>query len=304
MVNRTLALNYATIKATTKNKSIDYTLLEDEKIIDHLSKYSSLLEISIEDLTEIYTNIERDFSLLKESDLIVKKGDSNYPLKLASSKEAPYFLYIRGNLSLLDETLISVLGTKTPSSLALKEGKEAIESLIKNQFTIATSLEAGLATLSQVSALQQKVATVAFLDFPLTQNPYLKYQQLQTLIGVTGVLVTQFSPSEKYQRWNALKRNILMNEFADFTLLLEAQDGQGCVKQAEQFTHLNKELFLLKTSVDNRSILWPRRLLKYDKTIVLNKPNQIGSLIKKRGKVVPLKQQKNETHQLSLFDLS
>lgn len=304
MVNRTLAVNYATIKAATQNKSIDYTFLEDEKIIDHLSKYSSLLEISTESLTEIYTKIERDFSLLKESDLILRKGDSNYPKKLEEFEETPHFLYIRGEPSLLDETLVSVLGTKNPSSLAIRECKEAIESLVKNKFTITTSLEAGLATVAQVSALQHKVATVAFLDFPLTQYPYQKYQQLQTLIGETGVLVTQFNPSEKFQRWNVLKRNVLMNEFADFTLLLEAQDGQGCVKQAEQFTHLNKELFLLKTSVNNRSILWPRRLLKYSKTVVVDKPNQIGSLIKKRGEIVSTQQQKDETHQLSLFDLS
>jgi DNA processing protein len=300
MVNRTLALNYATIKAATQNKSIDYTLVEDEKIIDHLLKYSSLLEISIERLTEIYTKIERDFSLLKESDLILRKGDSNYPKKLDEFEEAPYFLFIRGNISLLDETLVSVLGTKNPSSLAIRECKEAIESLIKNQFTIATSLEAGLATVAQVSALQQKIATVAFLDFPLTQYPYPKYQQLQDLIGKEGILVSQFAPNENFQRWHPLKRSSLMNQFANFTLLLEAQDGQGCVKQAEQFTHLNKELFLLRTSVENRSILWPRRLAKHAKTIVADKPNQIGTLIKKKREIISSHQQ----HQLSLFDLS
>jgi DNA processing protein len=57
---------------------------------------------------------------------------------------------------------------------------------------------------------------------------------------------------------------------SDATIIVEASDDSGSLHQGWEALRLGRPLFILKSSVDDRSLKWPKELMNYGAMVLSN----------------------------------
>jgi DNA processing protein len=70
-----------------------------------------------------------------------------------------------------------------------------------------------------------------------------------------------------------------MATLSDATVVIEASDTSGTLHQAAECTRLGRWLFIAKSVVDDRTLTWPRKFLKYETCIPLETVEDITSRV-------------------------
>ena len=105
--------------------------------------------------------------------------------------------------------------------------------------------------------------------------------RLQETIYRDHLLISQFSPGTRTFRASFPQRNKLMATLTDATVVMEASDTSGTLHQAAECTRLGRWLFIAKSVVDDESLEWPRKFLKYETCVPLTDISDITSRILK-----------------------
>lgn len=271
----------------------------------HPNTYAESMGISAQEVLETHSHVKARFLRLDDSDIVLKRGDGVYPQAVAAVSGSPRFLYARGNHGLLDTKCVSVIGTRTPSNEGKTYAKETVQELAGHMVTIVSGLALGIDGIAHITALATGTPTIAVLGTPLTEVYPSEHRKLQKIIGERGLLVTRFSPATRTQKWHFLLRNQLMSSLSVGSIVVEDRDGGGAVKQAQYALDQQRKVVMFQHVLDNRSLLWPRRLSLKSGVLVVKHPNSIHArLFSPATQAKPQEVGEVRPVQLSLFDLS
>ena len=81
------------------------------------------LHVSEKDFYHAYLRVKDSFKTLPEDVILVKKGDEIYSKLLAIISAAPPYLFLKGNVYLLNEKSVSVVGSRNASKEAMEKQK-------------------------------------------------------------------------------------------------------------------------------------------------------------------------------------
>lgn len=289
------AINYYTIRTALKlsdkkvspiidqlKNQIDFTIPFSEKI----KEVAKLIKCEPETLRKSYQVVENGFNNLLETDYVVKKGQDLYPSLLEQTKEAPPFLFMRGNIRLLQYPIIAVVGTRKPTEEGTKKAWNLARLLGKNRIVVASGLAKGIDTSAHNGALNNQYPTIAVLGTPLTKVYPKENENLQKQISEEGLLISQFHPSAEIQRWNFPMRNAIMSGISLATVIVEAGETSGALIQADYALKQKRLVFIPESALNNNKILWPKKYIARDGAESFSK---ISELIEKLGnsKIIP-----------------
>ena len=191
--------------------------------------------------------------------ILVKKGDKVYSKLLADTKEAPPFLFLKGNVHLLDEKSVCVVGSRNASSDSMKKTERIVKSLIKRNIVVNAGLAKGIDTATHQSALQNGGRTIAVIGTPINQYYPKENKELQKKIEEKGLVVSQFPPCNSVKRWNFPIRNATMSGISLATIIMEAGETSGALKQADYALKQGRDVLIPQSAIDNPSIKWPQK---------------------------------------------
>ena len=92
-------------------------------LIHNIPYLSSQLCISEKDFYHTYLRVKDSFKTLPEDVILVKKGDKIYSKLLAMIPTTPPYLFLKGNVYLLNEKSVSVVGSRNASKEAMEKQK-------------------------------------------------------------------------------------------------------------------------------------------------------------------------------------
>lgn len=300
------ALNYFTIQSFFNNSDKKTMHFFNEKcmgidltipLTENLSLFSKLLNTSEEEIIGEYKKTLKGFELLRQTDYVLKKGEGDYPNKLAITETAPPFLFARGDLSLLKENIVCIVGTRNPS----EEGKEKAYRLSqifgRYGIVVASGLARGIDTQALTAAtIHNNCKTIAVIGTSLAKAYPAENKDLQENISNNGLLLSQFAPSEKVQRWFFPMRNAVMSGISLATVVIEAGETSGSLKQADYALKQGRYVFIPQSALDNPYIKWPNKYIQKNGCYAFSK---IGDLLSVLTHVNILESE--DTHQNSLF---
>ena len=304
------AINFETIKAALGRSDFDIGQnlkeIEDktplfEPISFHLKQYSELFNLSEDALLQTYLQVKGKFLKLDENDIVLKRGDFYYPHLVNEREDGFPFLYLRGNYRLLEEC-VGVVGSSKASAQGLNYTKNSVISLIKGNIVPLSTIDFGVALTLHLTAIENNSPSIAVLSTSLIDYEKPKLETLQNEIGRRGLLVTAISPAEEIKNWHTVLRNQLVGSLSKAVVVTEESDGKTGVRIALYALQEKKRVIIFKHTLDNRSLLWPRKLGEKEEVFVINKPPQIISKIGRKRKDSP--KERDTAKQLSLFDLS
>ena len=269
--------------------------------------YAKVLDKPAAALLETYCRVHARFLRLEPSDCIVKRGDILYPASVAKESDSPRFIYARGDLSLLSRRIVCVVGTRNPSDEGKQYAQLTARALGAQGVVVASGLALGIDGIAQLTCLVKGFPTIAVIGTPLTESYPAQHVSIQREIGHKGLLITRFSPAAVTQKWFFLLRNHLMSSLSVASVIVEDRDGGGAVNQVGYALKQGRTVVLFKHVLENRSILWPRRLARENGSVVVEKTSEIPEVLFPRkalegkGKT-PVGLPGGDVDQLSLFD--
>lgn len=202
--------------------------------------------------------IRINLNTIKDADLTIIHPDSEYyPVDYLKSVEkigAPAVFFAKGNLSLLKEKKIAIIGTRHVSNEGIILTKKITSSLSSNGINIISGYARGVDLTSHLSSLENGGTTTFVLgyginDFKL-KTGFEKYSFEKNMLAVT-----QFLPVEKWTAYRAMSRNKLICALADAVIVIESgpekdNNGKrsGTFDSARKALELGKKLYVVSPS--------------------------------------------------------
>jgi len=261
---------------------------------------SDILTIDKLKLENSYKKIKKGFESLNQNDIILKKGTKDYPELLSYTNEAPPYLFLRGNMNLLKEKIVSVVGSREASKDGLEKAYRLSRLLGKAGIVVASGLARGIDTSAHKASIESKFPTIAVLGTPITRAYPKENEKLQQIISKDGLVVSQFPPSSQVQRWFFPMRNAVMSGISLATAIVEAGETSGALKQADYALKQKRLVFIPQSALDNENITWPKKYIKREGAAKFTKIEDLFAELEKADIISYVKEQNVE--QLSLLD--
>jgi DNA processing protein len=268
-----------------------------DPLVLRIAEYAEELGVSRQRLSKAYYAARPAFEEMDEQVSVITWEDPNWPVQANSHAYCPRFLYVLGDVSLLKRRSVSVIGTRNPSLEGLGVASMTAKSLGKSGYVVTSGLARGIDGVAHKTALAVGIPTIAVIGTPLDRCYPPEHARLQAEIAEKGAVVSRFAPSEQTQKWFFLLRNRLMGALSVASVVVEDREGGGAVSQASFSLEQGKYLFVYRSAVENRSLLWPRRFAGRPGVFVIDNPDEIGPILSSE----PLDRRKNAV-QLDLFE--
>jgi len=265
----------------------DLKLLEKVKINVLKGKEDFEIENPLKE-QRIKTFAKEEYSKLKKllEDNSVKTiyiTDDNYPENLKNIYAPPLVLFYKGDMSVLRKPLISIVGTRKPTSYGIKQATFFSNYLSKKGLVIVSGMANGIDTYAHKGALSYG-KTVAVLGSSLTKVYPARNKKLFREIIENGCVISEFSPLTVTHPSNFPIRNRIIAGLSMFTLVIEAKERSGSLITAMLALEEGRDVGAIPGNIDSENSLGTNTLIKNGANLILS-PDDILELPYYKGKV-------------------
>lgn len=189
--------------------------------------------------------------------------DLSYPRKLLDLEDFPLALFYRGEINLLSQSSVSVVGSRQPSY----DGKAMCEMLgaylEKRHQVVVSGLAFGVDALIHQSMLSREGKTVVVLPSGLlTISPSAHRPLADHIVKKGGLLITEMLPQDKPMKHSYLERNRLIAALSLQVVIVEAGLNSGSMNTASCAFNLNRQVYAMPGSIRNPVARGANQLLK------------------------------------------
>ena len=194
-----------------------------------------------------------DLEWLNESDQhhIISINCSEYPRLLKQINDAPPLLYVHGNLSLLNDPQLAIVGSRNPSQSGISSAYEFAKHLGANGLCITSGLALGIDGMAHQGALDAKGPTIAVIATGIDRVYPAKHRELAHHIVNTGAIISELPIGTQPKAENFPRRNRIISGLSYGTLVVEAALRSGSLITARLASEQNREVFAIPGSIHN-----------------------------------------------------
>ncbi len=193
---------------------------------------------------------------------IIPITDKRYPKELATISDPPLVLYLMGNLELLKNPKIAIIGTKNPTKYGITNAFRFAKALASKNLTIVSGMSPGIDTHAHLGSLQTKGSTIAVLGTGFNSQILKSQQELYNNMLSLGLFITEF-PIDNYNNpINFEKRNRIISGLSKACLVVESGLDSEALITANYALEMGREVMAIPGSIDNPSTRGCHRLIK------------------------------------------
>lgn len=174
--------------------------------------------------------------------------DSTYPASLKEVADPPPLLYVRGDVSLLAEPQLAVVGSRSPTPGGREITRELARALSGFGLVITSGMAIGIDGVAHEAALEAG-RTIAVLG----TGPDLVYpaahRELAHRIVASGALVSELPPGQGPLPQNFPRRNRIISGLCLGVLVTEAALKSGSLISARMALEQGREVFAVPGSI-------------------------------------------------------
>jgi len=205
--------------------------------------------------------------------------DEEYPEKLKNIYQAPLLLFYQGDLSLLNNKILAVIGTRKYSPYGERVTKSFIPDLVKEGIVIISGLAYGIDTIAHKATISYGGKTIAVLGSGINHIYPPEHEELGRLIGKDHLLISEYHPHEGPTKTHFPFRNRLVSALSDGILVIEAKERSGTLITCDYALEQGKDIFVIPNDIFIENGKGTNNLIKEGAYLVTNASDIIARLI-------------------------
>ncbi len=188
---------------------------------------------------------------------VLMPDEQYYPDALSILRDAPIFLFYRGNPQLLNEPSIAIVGSRNPSHYGREQAFTIAQQLVASDWHVISGLAIGIDGEAHSGALNNATGlglgkTIAVLGSGLEEIYPKRHQALaDQIVSAGGVLLSEHLPDIKALAQHFPRRNRIVSGMSLGTLVIEAALKSGSLITARLAAEQGREVFALPGAVSN-----------------------------------------------------
>ena len=165
--------------------------------------------------------------------------DEDYPKKLRDLEKAPYVLYYKGDLSLLRQEAIGVVGSRNPCDYALQATRKLVKA--NNDKVIISGLAKGIDACAHENALKTIGVLGCGIDYIY---PFCNYDLIRK-VEKTGLILSEYPGLSKPYGYHFPFRNRIIAALSERVYVMQSAKKSGTMTTVNEALHLGKAVSVL-----------------------------------------------------------
>ena len=213
---------------------------------------------------------------------IISIYDKEYPQKLKEIYDPPISLYAKGDITILNQKAISIVGCREASDYGRKAAKYFSYNLARKGYNIISGLAKGVDSYAHIgticaendSILQNSgykdcKNTIAIIGNGLDmiypkENEFLA----KLIIQSGGVILSEYPLGTKPDKINFPARNRIISGMSDGVLVVEAKEQSGTLITVDFALEQGRDVFVVPGNINSINSVGTNRLIQQGAKLV------------------------------------
>ena len=174
-----------------------------------------------------------------------------YPALLKQISNPPPLLFVQGNISILNDPQLAVVGSRNPTQGGLSNTYEFAKFLGNSGLCITSGLALGIDGAAHRGAIDANSPTIAVIATGADRVYPARHRDLAHQIVENGAIISEFSIGTQAIPQNFPRRNRIISGMSHGTLVVEAAKRSGSLITANLASGQNREVFAIPGSIHN-----------------------------------------------------
>ena len=194
--------------------------------------------------------------------VLIEYASEKYPERLRYIENPPSRLYAVGNINVLNELGIAVVGSRTNTQYGERMCKRFTKNLVEYNINIISGLAYGIDSIAHETCLKNSGKAIAVLPSGLKNICRATNKNLIIpILKNNGVIISEYEHSISADSAKFLERNRIVAGLSAGTLVIEAGYRSGTRVTARFTTENERPLFCIPSSLENIKYIQMLKLL-------------------------------------------
>jgi DNA processing protein len=203
-------------------------------------------------------------------------GQGLYPRALADLENAPPLLTAKGNLSLLERSLIAIVGARNASAAACRFARGLAHDLGREEVTVVSGLARGIDSAAHDGSLESGTVAVIAGGIDFYYPPENEARQEE--IAERGLLIAEMPPGTEPRARHFPYRNRIIAGLSDGTVVVEAAPRSGSLITARLAAEAGREVMAVPGSPLDPRAQGCNQLIRDGATLIQNSADVLETL--------------------------
>lgn len=160
---------------------------------------------------------------------VISYFDYEYPERYRLMEDAPYILYSKGNIEVLNKkNSVAIIGTRDPTPYGIKAGERLAELFSESGFSIVSGLAIGCDAAAHRGCLKANGSTVAVMAGGLDKiYPKANSALAEEILAKKGCLISEYSIGHSPRAGNFVERDRLQSGLSQAVIVVETDIKGG-----------------------------------------------------------------------------
>ena len=203
--------------------------------------------------------------------------DDAYPSSLKEVYAPPALLYVKGNKTLLHEPIIAIVGSRQATAYTAYALRQFVPPIVQKGYVIVSGVAKGADRMAHEEAIASGGSTIGVLGHGYNYCYPKQNEKLMEELAKNHLLVTEYPPFQRPQRWTFPKRNRIIAGVSESVIVTEAEKKSGTMSTVDYALDHGRHIYAIPGAVHATLSRGPNHLIEQGAT-PLYRQEQIDEL--------------------------
>ena len=252
---------------TIANQLTDETEIEFEEL-EQIELTEELMDTCYRAFQD--DQLDRMVQQIEQQCDVISFFDEAYPEKLRQIYRPPMVLFTRGDISLLQKEIITIVGSRYPTKYSQDVINRLVPNIVQSGQVVASGLAKGVDALAHKAALFNQGKTIAVIGNGLNFSYPMQNFALQEEIVQKGLLISEYLPGTPPRPYRFPERNRILAGLSQSVIVTEAKEKSGSLITANLALQENRDIYAVPGPITNALSAGPNQLIEAGATPIVD----------------------------------
>ena len=221
--------------------------IESGASIDEISQTSPKIHKALQSTPNYYDMMEEDITSCINKDVsILSVFNPRFPKGLKADPKGPSFIYVKGNIDVLTQPSLGIIGTRKPDRVATEYAERVTSHFAQKGISILSGLALGCDTIAHHTTVDLGGKAIAVLGHGLHMiSPNQSLSLAASIVDTGGVLVSEYPMGTAPNKYTFVQRDKTQACIAEAILLIQSSLDGGSLHACRSSIQMGKKVFAL-----------------------------------------------------------